>query len=81
MKVQGLITIYFGLTRSVIINENVIFQKTNITVTHAKWLASFVIDLEPFNAFLGKLAADIDTAAVTAECIINKYPDPDQKST
>ena len=80
MKVQGLIVIFFGLTGSVIINENVIFQKTNdITVTHAKWLASFVIDLEPFNAFLAKLAEDIDTAAVTAECIINKYRDPDQK--
>ena len=80
MKVQGLIVIFFGLTGSVIINENVIFQKTNdITVTHAKWLASFVIDLEPFNAFLAKLAEGIDTAAVTAECIINKYRDPEQK--
>ncbi|MCG8113661.1 MAG: hypothetical protein N0E59_23160 [Candidatus Thiodiazotropha taylori] len=74
MRVPGLVAVFMGLTGSVIINENVIFQKTNeVTITHAKWLASFVIDLEPFNGFLDKLGKDISIATVTADTIISKY--------
>lgn len=74
MRVLSLVALFVGLTGSVFINENVIFQKTNdITVTHAKWLASFVIDLQPFNIFLNKLAKDIETARTLTEAIVSKY--------
>lgn len=79
MRVLGLLTL-FGITSSILISENVIFQTTNdISITHTNWLASFVIDLEPFNHFLIKLEKDIDTALMTADIILSKYGQPDKK--
>lgn len=69
-----MVAIFIAVTGSVFINENVIFQKTNdITVTHAKWLASFVIDLKPFNMFLDKLSEDISTAMLTSNTVLHKF--------
>lgn len=80
MRVLGLVLIFYGATGSVFFNENVIFQKTNdITVTNAKWLASFVINLEPFNRFLAKLDEDIRLAMLTAGRIMMSYNKEDQR--
>ena len=66
-----------GLTGAVLINENVIFHKTNdISTTRARWLASFVIDLKPLGRFIEKLGNDIEIATVTANYIIDKYNHP-----
>ena len=68
-----------GLTGAVLINENVIFHKTNdITTTRARWLASFVIDLKPLGQFIEKLGNDIEIATDTASYIIDKYNHPNK---
>lgn len=73
--------VFMGVTGAVFISENVIFQKTNeVTITHAKWLASFLIDLEPFNGFLDKLENDIQIAMVTANTIIGKFRGKDKQA-
>ena len=75
MRVHGLALIFYGATGSVFFNE-----KTNdITGTNAKWLASFVINLEPFNRFLAKLDEDIRLAMLTAGRIMMSYNREDQQ--
>ena len=67
-----MVTFLLSITEAVLINENVIFQKTNdVTTSRVKWLASFVINLQPFGQFLDKVAEDIEVATVTADCIVN----------
>ena len=66
-----------GLAGAVLINENVVFQKTNdITTTRAKWLASFIIDLQPFSQFIDRLERDIYAASLIVEGIVTKYKAP-----
>ena len=80
MRILGLVAVFMGLTGSVIINENVIFQKTNeVTITHAKWLASFLIDLQPFSGFLDKLDKDIHDALLTENIILSKFRGKDKR--
>lgn len=70
-------TLVFGLAGSIVVKQNVVFQKTNeIATTRAKWLASFIVDLKPFDDFLNGLQTDIGTAQTTAECIVQKYQKP-----
>lgn len=77
---MGILTAFaflIGLTGAVLINENVVFQKTNdITTTRAKWLASFIIDLQPFSQFIGRLEQDIYAASLIVEGIVEKYKTP-----
>lgn len=62
------------MTESLVIKENVVFQKVNdITTERAKWLASFVIDFETFDQFLDKLTIDVKRAQIVAETIVGKY--------
>ena len=79
MRKQLLTVLILGLAEAIFISENVIFHKTNeISITRAKWLATFIIDLRPFRQFLAKLQHDLYLAAVTAECIVNKYDRPNK---
>lgn len=74
-----IITLLLGLTEAVFVSENVIFHKTNeISTSRAKWLATFVIDLQPFTQFINKLENDIELAAVTAKCIVSEYKGPNK---
>lgn len=60
MKIHVLITLLLGLTGAIFISENVVFHKTNdISTIRGKWLATFIIDLRPFDQFLEKLRNDI----------------------
>lgn len=55
MRKQLLTALVLGLAEAIFISENVIFHKTNeISITRAKWLATFIIDLRPFRQFLAK---------------------------
>jgi hypothetical protein len=63
MRVLVISALLVSLIQGVIIKADVILQKTNdITTSRVKWLATFVIDLRPFDRFLSKLASDISLA-------------------
>ena len=63
----------------VIIHKNVVFQKVNeITSTRARWLVTFVHDLEPFCFFLGRVNDDIFRADTVAKTLIHNYLKPEQ---
>ena len=69
-----MVTFLLSILESVLINENIIFQKRNdVTTSHVKWLTSFVINLQPLGQFLDKVAEDIKVARVASYCIGNKY--------
>ena len=71
-----LLTIWLllGLVNGVIINENVVFHKANdVTLSRAKWLGNFVIDLNPFEKLLAELKADINTVVQTSQYIEGAY--------
>ena len=56
MRKQLLTVLILGVAEAIFISENVIFHKTNeISITRAKWLATFIMDLRPFRQFLAKL--------------------------
>lgn len=79
MRKQLLTALILGLAEAIFISENVIFHKTNeISITRAKWLATFIIDLRPFRQFLAKLQNDLYLASVTAECIVKEYDRPNK---
>lgn len=49
----------YGLSESVIVKKNVIFQKINeVTTTRSRWLVTFVIDVKPYEQFLSNLESD-----------------------
>ena len=58
-----LLLLTIGLTNSLLIQHNVVFQKVNeITTTRSRWLLTFVIDLEPYERIITKLGQDFDNA-------------------
>ena len=58
----SLMLLFYGLSESVLVKRNVIFQKLNeITTTRSRWLVTFVIDLNPYEQFLIKLENDFVT--------------------
>ena len=72
----------FGLTRQFLLKENVLFHKVKeVTTTRSQWLITFVMDLDPFEHFLNKLALNInETFLVTGRVhtIANFYT-PEKK--
>ena len=74
-----LILLTLGLCESLIIHENVIFQKVNeITLTRSKWLVTFVLDLKPYSNFLQKLSSDIAEANQLSTRLLRKYEQPER---
>ena len=60
-----------GLTEALVINENVVFHKENeVAITKSKWLFTFVIDLNPYENFLMRLAIDVENAAIVARNLV-----------
>ena len=70
----------FGLTEALVVNENVIFHKENeVAITRSKWLFTFVIDLNPYENFLMRLAMDVENAAIVARNLVQLYDKPRQQ--
>lgn len=60
----------FGLSRGIVIHDNVIFHKTNeITMTRSRWIVTMVVDLKPYDRFIKKIEIDIKNAAEVARAI------------
>ena len=77
MKTFLLVALFLGQGHLAFISENVLFDKINtITTTKSKWLVTFVIDLKPFDRFLGQLSNDIVATAGLAQEIIRRYDKP-----
>ncbi|MCG8045976.1 MAG: hypothetical protein N0E48_09980, partial [Candidatus Thiodiazotropha endolucinida] len=69
-----------GYAVGVIIHENVAFQHVNdVTSTRAKWLVSFVHDLEPFRYFLRRVYSDILKATEVTNTLSDHFTDPQQQ--
>lgn len=63
-----------------IVHENVVFTKVNsVATTRSRWLATFVIDLAPYDKFITKLDSDIDKAALAASRIVRHINAPESK--
>ena len=63
-----------GLTEALVINENVVFHKENeVAITRSKWLFTFVIDLNPYENILMRLAIDVENAAIVARNLVQLY--------
>jgi len=72
-----LLRIDIGITEGALIRQSVVFQKRNeISLTQSQWLASFIIDLKPFDEFLVKLQSDIETVQSEVTGILDKYVQP-----
>ena len=68
MKLLVTITLLVGLTRSLIVKDNVVFYKRNdVSTMHAKWMVTFVLDLYLHSQFIELNKEDIKNAAVFAE--------------
>ena len=66
----SLMLLFYGLSESVLVKRNVVFQKVNeITTTRSRWLVTFVIDLNPYEQFLTKLENDFITVENSLENI------------
>ena len=66
-----------GLTEVLVINENVVFHKENeVAITRSKWLFTFMIDLNPYENFLTRLAIDVENAAIVARNLVQVYDTP-----
>ena len=58
-----LLQLTIGLTSSLLIKNNVVFQNVNeITTTRSTWPLTFVIDLEPYEQLITKLDHDFENA-------------------
>ena len=69
-----------GLTEALVINENVVFHKENeVAITRSKWLFTFIIDLNPYENFLMRLAIDVENAAIVARNLVQLYETPRQQ--
>ncbi|XP_071084800.1 uncharacterized protein [Haliotis cracherodii] len=63
-----------GLAQGTIMYENIIFQKLNdITTTRSKWLVTFVIDLKPYDQFIGKCRYNINQVAMMIRQLLSRY--------
>ena len=66
-----------GLTEALVVNENVVFHKENeVAITRSKWLYTLVIDLNPYENFLTRLAVDVENAAIVARNLVQLYDTP-----
>ena len=66
----SLMLLFYGLSESVLVKRNVVFQKINkITTTRSRWLVTFVIDLDPYEQLLTKLENDFVKVEESLETI------------
>ena len=57
-----------GYAVGIVIYDSVVFQKVNeITSTRAKWLVTFVHDLQPFRSFVKTVGRDVYKAIEIAK--------------
>ena len=64
----------FGLSVSIEIREGVVFNKVNdIILSRSRWLMTFVVDLDSYKAFLGKITDDIENANGLAVIMSERY--------
>ena len=69
-----LFTLFPGITPVLVIQENVVFHKSNeIALTRPKWLSTFIINLKPYKNFLNKLPEDLRKAKLTVHSIEQFY--------
>ena len=69
-----------GLTEALVINENAVFHKENeVALTRSIWLFTLVIDLNPYENFLMRLAVDVENAANVAGYLVLLYGTPRQQ--
>ena len=62
------------MTSSIMIRDSVVFHKTNeITLSRARWLGNFVIDLDPIAILLKKLKTDVSDVKATTQFISDTY--------
>lgn len=74
MNQLAIITLLVGLTRALVVKDNVIFYKTNdVSTTRAKWLLTFVLDIYPYSQFIELYKEDINNAAIFAETAAAYY--------
>ena len=66
-----------GMTEALVIYENVVFHKENeVAIMRSKWLFTFVIDLNPYENFLMRLAIDVENAEIVARNFVQLYDTP-----
>lgn len=69
-----------GLSNSVLVRENVVFRKVNeVAATRSRWLATFVIDMQPINSFFRRVSTDIQdtfSAVTTLQARYNNLQRP-----
>ena len=70
----------FGLSESLVIQENVVFRRLHeVQTTKSRWLLTFVLDLKPYENFLGKISNDIEQAKRVAYQVFQKYVPPEKQ--
>ena len=70
-----------GLMEALAIYENVVFHKENeVAITGCKWLFTYVIDLNPYENFLTRLAIDVENISIVAGNLVQFYDTPSQKA-
>ena len=72
---MNLITCFLlALIEALVINGNVVSHKENVvSITRSKWLFTFVIDLNPYDNFIMRLAVDVENAAIVARHLVQHY--------
>ena len=69
-----------GLTKTLIVYENVAFHKSNeVACTGSKWLSTFVIDCKPYENFPSKLSDDLRKAGIAAHTVDHLYESPSKQ--
>ena len=65
-----------GLTEVLVIYENVFHKENEVAITRSQWLFTFVIDLNPYENFLTRLAIDVENAAIVTRNLVKLYHTP-----
>ena len=64
------------LTEALVVNENVFYKENEVAIIRSKWLFTFVIDLNPYEKFLTRLAIDGENATIVARNLVQLYDTP-----
>ena len=69
-----------GYAVGIVVYDSVVFQKVNeITSTRAKWLVTFVHDLQPFRSFVKTVGRDVYKAIEIAKTLRNHFTGEQQE--
>ena len=67
--------VLIGLTLSVQVRENIVFRKiSEVTTSRSRWTVTFVIDLDPYAAVLGRIEATIDSTMGIIHSVMDNNP-------